>query len=648
MHRNVFLLLVAATFAFAACSDDTARPPTFDGGKGEGIATCSPATCSGCCLGNICTEGNAQSACGSAGGSCVECNAGLVCQTGKCVPSAQGCSATNCPGCCQGDTCRSGVGNDACGQAGAACVDCATTGAVCSGSTRTCLTSCTPNCTGKCAGADDGCNGTCQVNDCRGCCVGDQCAPGISNAVCGKDGSQCSDCSKTAGSTCTGGACSSCTPNCTGKCPGASDECGGTCKTSDCAGCCVGYVCEIGSADSACGATGANCADCTAQGTKCTGGKCGAACVADCKGKCAGASDGCGGTCTANQCTGCCDNGTCLPGISDTACGSAGAKCYVCPTDYQGYKWKCDASQTCVKDSPTTGTDCTGKTGGTTDCTDNGQVGKCWDGACCTGCYDGSLSICWKYANTFSSTCGTGGIACVDCTASSKVCTNYLCELPTGPCAGKQDLDTCTDGSKTGKCVANTCCTGCYYYDAGTLKCSATPTKAHCGKDAASCTSCKGWEFCDPTPATCEPDPAAKFELIGWKAELIDDPAKKWDSIGGAEPDPYLGLVWKPTNCSSNSLDKCSGHISNTFLPIWSYSLGIKTVAELLGDHCVWVLDSDSITACLPPYEKIGECKLTIDKDSFRQGWEDLYSCPNPNDSKNYVDYLAFDLIYKP
>ncbi|MCK5795806.1 MAG: hypothetical protein KAI47_01380, partial [Deltaproteobacteria bacterium] len=334
---------------------------------------------------------------------------------------------------------------------------------------------------------------------------------------------------------------------------------------------------------------------------------------------------------------------------SDTACGTAGQGCSVCPTDYQGYKWKC-SGQACVKDTPTGGEDCTGKTGGTVACTDNSASGKCWDGTCCTGCYDTSLPRCWNYANTWDDTCGKGGEACVDCTKTSKVCENYLCETPTatGPCAGKKELDACTDGSHTGKCIAGACCTGCYYADGGTMKCQTIPNDAHCGKMGGSCTACKPYQACQGISGTCVLDMAAKFKLEASRAEIKNDPNKTWDIIGSAPPDPYLGFVLSPTPCSSTTVDKCTGKDDNTYNPVWNFNIGTYTAAELVGDHCVSIFDADGLSACSLPFETIGRCTVSFADYNLDWGYSWTFSCPNPNDSKNYVTGIRFGFTFVP
>jgi hypothetical protein len=653
MRRSAIFALLSAAMLVVACSDGGVIRPTDGGGGDLPPQTCGAATCNGCCLGNTCVTGDQKSACGSGGGACTSCGEGLICQPNKCIPESTGCSASNCPtGCCKDNTCRSGVGNDACGTGGAACVDCAASSGVCSAANRTCLSSCTPNCTGKCAGADDGCGGKCQVNDCRGCCIGEQCTPGVTNAACGKDGAQCSDCTKSAGSKCGADQkCSSCTPNCAGKCAGAADECGGTCTTSSCPGCCVGFVCELGSADNACGKGGAACADCAAQGSSCTSGSCGSTCTPNCSGKCKGASDGCGGTCQSNSCTGCCDNANCLPGKSDTACGKSGAQCYVCPTDFQGFKWKCDSTQTCVKDTPT-GDACTGKTGGTASCTENGDPGKCWNEKCCVGCWNASVNACWKYANSLDGSCGIGGIACVDCKATSQECnaSTYKCETPqqTGPCAGKSDLDACTDGGKTGKCISGSCCTGCYYSSSGSLTCQASPNDTRCGKNGGSCSACKAYQNCDATAGSCKLDPNANFKFIAEKASMLDIPGKTWDTnpLSNPEPDPYFGVKWGST-CSVYNLSKCSGSQKDTFKPQWDYDMGTFKASALLGEHCFFVIDNDGV-ACVGPFETMAQCKATITETDIQNGFKYIFGCPHPSDGKDYTVFILLDFQHVP
>jgi hypothetical protein len=333
-----------------------------------------------------------------------------------------------------------GAADDSCGAGGGVCLDCAGGGTACEPTQKRCVPAgCTPSCDGKCAGADDGCGGKCAAGNCAGCCRGGVCLDGATDESCGKDGAECSDCSAQQGK-CSAGSCSNCTPNCAGKCAGASDDCGGACATSGCAGCCAGGVCQGGTAQNACGKGGGACADCGTQ--PCEAGAC-ASCIASCTGKCKGDTDNCGGTCAANDCSGCCDVNTakCNPGTTKLLCGQNGERCWVCPDDFEGYSWKC-VSQTCVKDQPSP-TFCQGKTGGTVACTSGTLSGKCWDDACCTGCWNSKTSACVAYASSYADkTCGKGGATCVDCSAatpspkqcssSSRTCVPYIVEASIG------------------------------------------------------------------------------------------------------------------------------------------------------------------------------------------------------------------------
>ena len=53
----------------------------------NGLCRCTDKSCPGCCdATNVCQVGNKSTACGSGGGSCSICDAGLTCSNYKCVP----------------------------------------------------------------------------------------------------------------------------------------------------------------------------------------------------------------------------------------------------------------------------------------------------------------------------------------------------------------------------------------------------------------------------------------------------------------------------------------------------------------------------------------------------------------------------------
>jgi hypothetical protein len=122
---------------------------------------------------------------------------------------------------------------------------------------------------------------------------------------------------------------------------------GGVACGPSCMGCCdVRGVCVAGLGDTACGAAGARCQDCTAIGTTCQAG--GACTLGSSTGSSSGASSGSSSgasseagagcrtgtsssSCGRGTCAGCCDQaGNCHPGTSDSNCGSRSNCCADC------------------------------------------------------------------------------------------------------------------------------------------------------------------------------------------------------------------------------------------------------------------------------------------------------------------------------
>jgi hypothetical protein len=150
------------------------------------VCTKADQCCSGRCVGGKC-DGGAK----PAGASCTEdfnCQDGLACVRGACVKSSKAkCTRQNCPGCCEGTTCRPGADRTACGTGGGACVRC--------GASQTCT-----------AGVCGGGGGSCSAATCPdGCCQNGQCRPSA-NASCGTGGAACVDCTA-GGEVCNAGAC---------------------------------------------------------------------------------------------------------------------------------------------------------------------------------------------------------------------------------------------------------------------------------------------------------------------------------------------------------------------------------------------------------------------------------------------------------
>jgi|GEM_PF-1834739 hypothetical protein len=603
--QHLLACMLAALF-LAACPGDTgwtppatndAAPAPSNPPPDDPPATkeCSPSTCTyGCCYQGECVTGNSDFACGKGGYQCQQCGGDNICQSGACAAKekVETCDASNCNGCCDGNTCRPGLSNAQCGKSGQSCSDCSQANGICSAATQQCATDCKPNCAGKCTGAADGCGGTCQQNDCKGCCTASgQCAPGNANDACGKPGAQCASCTQF-NATCKSGICLGCTPNCAGKCKGAPDGCGGTCAQSQCKGCCEKGQCQAGNTQTACGVTGGQCSNCSTKQMACSAGKCetkggtnpgggdnfppadSPSCTPDCDEKCMGEADGCGGICWNNTCSGCCSSyGECLSGLSDIACGNYGSSCDVCPLDHQGYDWTCSLyTQTCVKDQATSSTPapnnppstntnpCSGKADKTSCLNSNGsKFGTCYNGSCCTGCYD-SLSGSCESGQSDDYDCGWGGNECEVC-ASGKTCKSGSCEANsstkppatnTNPCSGKADKTVCYDGSKVGECYSGSCCTGCYNSDYGTCE-NGQSDDYDCGWGGNECKTCASNEtcqsgFCNATSSQPPSSGGSTNECKGKADKTL------CTSFNG-----YAGACWGGTCC-----DGCYDSVSGT------------------------------------------------------------------------------------
>lgn len=93
-------------------------------------SSCGPLTCNGCCDGTQCITTGTSLKCGTGGNPCVACTSPAICQGGACTtpppPDAGStvCGPSNCNGCCQGNVCKPGDSDNACGEAGDACEVC--------------------------------------------------------------------------------------------------------------------------------------------------------------------------------------------------------------------------------------------------------------------------------------------------------------------------------------------------------------------------------------------------------------------------------------------------------------------------------------------------------------------------------------------
>jgi hypothetical protein len=221
------------------------------GGVCSGTRACGPATCPGCCEGNVCVSGNSASACGYAGSQCRDCaSLGETCQ-GQVCTGTQLCGPQNCPGCCEGDLCVFGGSSSSCGFGGFQCQNCLQFNETCNAGQCVPPTACGPW----------NCNGCCEGDICLGGFVGfdggvpfDAGPPppppfdagdGQSDTACGSGGGQCQDC-LALGETCQ------------------NEQCLPKCNQFNCAGCCdATQTCQVGFLDAQCGGQGNACTDCT-------------------------------------------------------------------------------------------------------------------------------------------------------------------------------------------------------------------------------------------------------------------------------------------------------------------------------------------------------------------------------------------------
>jgi hypothetical protein len=286
-------------------------------------AGCSPADCSGCCLGSQCVPGTERSGCGVSGGNCQVCSGTQICDgTGACQNTQQ------CQGCNDGTgTCQSGTTSAQCGSGGATCLAC-DGGASCQNGVCQ-LPPPADGGTGDAGSGDAGPGGdagtdagSCGPGNCSGCCSGTSCISlsNQSTGQCGTAGATCVACSGT--DTCQAGSCQ--TPDAGSTDAGGNTDAGsgsdagvdaGSCGPSNCAGCCNGTACIAISSESngQCGANGLACQPCT-TGTACQTG----ACVPTC------GPANCGG--------GCCAGGTCITVANqgNAQCGNSGLVCNAC------------------------------------------------------------------------------------------------------------------------------------------------------------------------------------------------------------------------------------------------------------------------------------------------------------------------------
>ena len=379
---------------------------------GKVVTTCDVASCpGGCCRNNLCLAGSNANACGTGASTCQNCAMlGEACDPAGQFCSAPRCGPESCPGCCVGDLCVTGADPTSCGRSGQQCQNCASQG-----------TTCQPTFPGGvCEGQP-----MCGPKNCKGCCAGNTCLTGQDNTSCGGFGAQCTNCTQ------FGQLCS--TTNFPPQCAPAQ------CGPQNCAGCCQGNVCIGGGTSVACGSGGAQCARC-ATSQQCTNGQCQGSTL-----------------CNPGNCSGCCVGDICATGGQPTACGAGGGNCINCAANGQG-------------------------------CQGGACVTTCGPGNC-PGCCDGNVCV----MGTTTAQCGNGGNACVACAAPNQ-CSSGLCTPPPPPCSATSCLGCC---DPTQGCLPGFLATSCGSGGSACTNCTAT--KSSCDT-ALLPRTCKNQQTTCPAP----------------------------------------------------------------------------------------------------------------------------------------------------
>jgi len=179
----------ACGYAGAGCSVCPAGASCMGGACLTPMPNCGPSNCAGCCQGpSLCAAGTQDVACGQHGEQCSRCIPQQ--QTGACAPQIGGggqCGTCNCRGCCDGNDCALGLAQSQCGSDGENCIACA--------ADQQCMPASTSG--GSCGAANPACNATNCAGCCDGnlCAVGDQdvaCGTGGATCLnCSQNGSKC-------------------------------------------------------------------------------------------------------------------------------------------------------------------------------------------------------------------------------------------------------------------------------------------------------------------------------------------------------------------------------------------------------------------------------------------------------------------------
>jgi hypothetical protein len=117
--------------------------------------------------------------------------------------------------------------------------------------------------------------------------------------------------------------------------------------------------------------------------------------------------------------------------------------------------------------------------------------GRCYGGACCAGCWNGSSC----QTGSATGACGTGGGACANCDDGNE-CKADSCVG--GACVRTNVSDGQSCASGAGRCYNGSCCQGCWD---GTA-CQMGTSLAKCGAAGAACANCNDGNDCKTDSCT--------------------------------------------------------------------------------------------------------------------------------------------------
>lgn len=272
-------------------------------------------------------------------------------------------------------------------------------------------------------------------------------------------------------------------------------------------------------------------------------------CIIQCVQKCKGADDGCGGTCPANGCSGCCDiNYECHPS-SKTSCGINGDSCVPCDLNEVCSNGICEKDCTShyeerCEDGDVYWFDSCGEIEEISKTCTSGKVCENAECVCVSKqekkCYDGNVywyDSCGQREELYQ-TCGAG-----------TACTDGSCEQCTGTrqqkCYGNSiywydscgELETKVEDCQNGKVCSNATCIcqsnytkkcyngDVYWYDScgvlGSIATNCSSTQVCSNGSCATDYSCSSWKDCAPFPDHVCKKSTSKCEKLSCETDYL-------------------------------------------------------------------------------------------------------------------------------